>query len=73
VIQPLQVLQDIQRFRPDLLLIDLDIKEISGPELARVIAQHRECDILPMILLCFPADTAHYLMDLDAPWRQCDG
>ncbi|CDH44828.1 EAL domain-containing response regulator [Candidatus Contendibacter odensensis] len=67
VIQPLQVLQDIQRFRPDLLLIDLDIKEISGPELARVIAQHRECDVLPMILLCFPADTAHYLMDLDAP------
>lgn len=67
VIQPLQVLQDIQRFRPDLLLIDLDIKEISGPELARVIAQHRECDVLPMILLCFPADTAHYLTDLDTP------
>ncbi len=67
VIQPLQVLQDIQRFRPDLLLIDLDIKEISGQELARVIAQHRECDILPMILLCFPADTAHYLTDLNTP------
>ena len=67
VIQPLQVLQDIHRFRPDLLLIDLDLKEISGPELTRVIAQHRECDILPMILLCFPADAAHYLMNLDAP------
>jgi multidomain signaling protein FimX len=67
VIQPLQVLQDIQRFRPDLLLIDLDIKEISGPELARVIAQHQECDITPMILLCFPADTSHYLLDLAVP------
>jgi len=65
VIQPLQVLQDIHRFRPDLLLIDLDIKEISGSELAQVIAQHRECDILPMILLCFQADTAHYLTTLN--------
>ena len=67
VIQPLQVLQEIHHFRPDLLLIDLDIKETSGSELAQVIAQHREFDILPMILLCFPADTAHYLMNLDAP------
>ena len=67
VIQPLQVLQDIYRFRPDLLLIDLDIKEISGSELAEVIAQHRDCDNLPMILLCFPADVPHYLMNLDVP------
>ncbi|MCB1826508.1 MAG: response regulator, partial [Candidatus Competibacteraceae bacterium] len=67
VIQPLQVLREIHQFRPDLLIIDLDIKEISGSELARVIAQHREFDILPMILLCFPADTAHYLINLDAP------
>lgn len=67
VIQPLQVLQDIHRFRPDLLLIDLDLKEVAGSELARVVAQHRDCDVLPMILLCFPADAAHYLMNLDAP------
>ena len=67
VIQPLQVLQDIYRFRPDLLLIDLDLKEVNGSDLAQVIAQHRECDILPMILLCFPADVAHYLMKLNAP------
>ena len=67
VIQPFQVLREIHQFRPDLLIVDLDIKEISGSELARVIAQHREFDILPMILLCFPADTAHYLMNLEAP------
>ncbi|HQA25195.1 MAG TPA: EAL domain-containing protein [Candidatus Competibacteraceae bacterium] len=67
VIQPLQVLQDIHRFRPDLLLVDLDLKEVSGPDLARVIAQHREYDALPMILLCFPADAAHYLTHLDTP------
>jgi PleD family two-component response regulator len=42
VIQPLQVLQDIHRFGPDLLIIDLDLKEISGSDLAEVIAQHRE-------------------------------
>ena len=67
VIQPLQVLQDIHRFRPDLLLIDLDLKEVGGPELARVIAQHRSFDTLPIILMCFPADVAHYLTNLDAP------
>ncbi|MCP5159629.1 MAG: EAL domain-containing protein [Gammaproteobacteria bacterium] len=67
LIQPLQVLQDIHRFRPDLLLIDLDIKEVSGPELAQVIAQHRDCDILPLVLMCFPADVAHYLMNLEVP------
>lgn len=67
LIQPLQVLQDIHRFRPDLLLIDLDLKEVGGPELARVIAQHRDCDILPMVLLCFPADVTHYLMNLEVP------
>ncbi len=67
VIQPLQVLQDIHRFRPDLVLIDLDIKEIKGSELALVIAQHRVCDMLPMILLCFPVDVPHYLANLDVP------
>jgi len=67
VIQPMQVMQDIYRFRPDLLLIDLDIKDISGPELAQAIAQHRDCDILPIILLCFPADLPHYLMHLNVP------
>lgn len=66
-IQPLQILQDIHRFRPDLLVIDLDLKEVSGTELARVVAQHRDCDTLPMILMCFPADMSHYLTDLDAP------
>ncbi|MCB1777453.1 MAG: EAL domain-containing protein [Candidatus Competibacteraceae bacterium] len=67
LIQPLQVLQDIHRFQPDLLLIDLDLKEVSGPELAKVIAQYRDCDALPIILLCFPADVTHYLMSLEVP------
>ena len=67
VIQPLQVLQDIHRFRPDLLLIDLDIKEVSGQELAQVITQHRDCDTLPIILLCLPADVPNYLSNLDVP------
>lgn len=65
VIQPLQVLQEIHRFRPDLLILDLDIKETSGAELAQAIAQHQECDLLPMILLCLQADLAHYLTCLD--------
>ncbi len=66
VIQPLQVLQDIYRFRPDLLLIDLDIKEVSGPELVQAIAQHRDCGTLPVILLCFPDDALNHMLNLDA-------
>ena len=67
VIQPPQVLQDIHRFKPDLLLIDLDIKGISGSQLAHVIAQYRDCDTLPMILMCFPSDVPHHLSSLNVP------
>lgn len=66
-IQPLQVLQDMHRFRPDLLLIDLDLKEIGGPQLAKAIAQHQDFATLPLILSCFPTDLAHYTEQLDTP------
>jgi diguanylate cyclase (GGDEF)-like protein len=65
LIQPLQVLQEIHRFRPDLLILDLDIKETRGADLAQAISQHHECDLLPMILLCLQADLAHYVTYLD--------
>jgi hypothetical protein len=42
VIQTLHVLQDIRCFRADLLLINIDIKEISGPQLARITVQYWE-------------------------------
>jgi diguanylate cyclase (GGDEF)-like protein len=51
VTNPLQVIQEVHRFRPDLLLLDLDLKHVSGLELAGVLAQHRECQRLPIILL----------------------
>lgn len=66
-IQPLQVLQDMQRFRPDLLLIDLDLKEIGGPQLAAAIVQNQDFATLPLILTCFPTDLANYIEQLDTP------
>jgi CheY-like chemotaxis protein len=69
VIQPLQVLQDIHRVRPDLLIIDLDIKEISGSELAQVIAQHRECRHFADDPAVFPGGYGALPGDLDAAGR----
>ncbi|PIE83293.1 MAG: hypothetical protein CSA09_02135 [Candidatus Contendobacter odensis] len=64
LVQPLQILQEIHHFRPDLLLIDLDIKETSGSDLARAVSQNRECETLPMILMCFPVDLPDYIKNL---------
>ncbi|NJN46605.1 MAG: EAL domain-containing protein [Candidatus Competibacteraceae bacterium] len=52
----LQVIQEIYRFQPDLLLLDLDVKHVSGLELAGVLAQHKVFDVIPIILLSTEAD-----------------
>lgn len=66
-IQPLQVLQDIHRFRPDLVLVDLDLKETSGPQFAKALAQNQDFATLPLILTCFPTDLTNYIEQLDTP------
>ncbi|MCP5425893.1 MAG: EAL domain-containing protein [Gammaproteobacteria bacterium] len=64
VINPMQVIQEVHRFRPDLLLLDLDLKHVSGLELAGALAQHRECQRLPIILLSSAQDLASQLSRL---------
>ncbi len=51
VTQPLQVIQALYRFQPDLLLVDLDLNALKGEELVRVLSQHNFVETLPIILL----------------------
>jgi len=60
----LQVIQEIYRFQPDLLLLDLDVKHVSGLELAGVLAQHKVFDVVPIILLSSAADLNVHLSRL---------
>jgi diguanylate cyclase (GGDEF)-like protein len=65
VTQPMQVMQDIHHFQPDLLLLDLELKDINGPELAKAISQHTACEVLPMILLSSQSYLTRNLSKLD--------
>ncbi len=64
VLRPMEVIQHIYGFQPDLLLLDLELKEVSGLELARVLSQHQACEVLPMILLSSPAYVTRHLSKL---------
>ncbi len=59
--QPLQILQAIANFRPNLLILNLDLKEIDGLTLAQTIQQHELLRELPMILLSERADSGERL------------
>lgn len=54
--QPPQALQAIRNFQPGLLILNLDIKETSGLQLAQVLQQHEQIQEIPLILLSSQAD-----------------
>lgn len=58
--QPLQILQVLQQFQPDLLLMDLHLPECSGSELMQLIRQDPAYDALPIIFLSGDADPARH-------------
>ncbi|MGB5065617.1 MAG: EAL domain-containing protein [Candidatus Competibacter sp.] len=59
--QPQQILQAIANFRPNLLILNLDLKEIDGLTLAQAIQQHELLRELPLILLSERADSGERL------------
>ena len=63
--RPIEITQVLYRFQPDLLLLDLELREISGLELARAIRQYPDFDNLPIILLSAQADINRRLAGLD--------
>jgi len=59
--QPLQILQALYNFQPNLLLLSLDLKETDGLTLVRAIQQHELFRVLPMILLSAQPDIGQRL------------
>ena len=53
---PLQTLERMAQFRPDLLLLDLYMPGCSGPELARVVRMHDEWLATPIVFLSAETD-----------------
>ncbi len=64
--RPLDIIKSMYRFQPDLLLLDLDLKEVSGLELAQVLRQHQDYSELPIVLLSSQADVSQRLAVLGA-------
>jgi len=64
VTEPVKTLQMMGWFRPDMVVLDLDLETMSGVELYRVMRQHRACEGLPMTLLSNRADLNHRLSQL---------
>lgn len=51
VIDPLRVLDTLQTFRPDLILMDIYMPEINGIELTTIIREHRDYVAIPIVFL----------------------
>lgn len=61
VSNPLEVLEAMESFHPDLLLMDIYMPEISGVELARIIQQHRSYLGVPIVFLSAERDPVKQL------------
>lgn len=59
--QPLQILQALRNFRPNLLIMSLDQKETDGLMLAQAVLQHEQFRELPLVLLSAQADIGQRL------------
>ncbi len=59
--QPLQILPALRNFQPNLLILNLDLKDIDGLELAQAIKQHELFHELPLVLISAQADMGQRL------------
>ncbi len=66
ITQPSQTFQAVYRFRPNLMLLDLELKELNGVELAKTIRQHEACEGLPLVLLASEGSLSQHLAALGA-------
>ncbi|MFN3581002.1 MAG: diguanylate cyclase [Pseudomonas sp.] len=54
--EPRQILEQLQRFQPDVVLMDVNMPDYSGPELAQVIRLNEEWLRVPIIYLSAETD-----------------
>ncbi|MDP1928866.1 MAG: response regulator [Thiobacillus sp.] len=63
--QPLQILDELNGFAPDVVLLDVYMPEASGPELAAVLRERDEQLQLPILFLSAEADMSQQLLALN--------
>ncbi|EAR08468.1 diguanylate cyclase [Reinekea blandensis] len=61
VLEPLKVLEVIDSFQPDAILMDMYMPGCTGPELARVIRQQPRYDAIPILYLSAESDVEKQL------------
>ncbi|MCF6282846.1 MAG: EAL domain-containing protein [Candidatus Polarisedimenticolaceae bacterium] len=66
VADPFQVMQSLENFHPDLILMDLYLPEVSGVELAVIIKEHTDFADIPIIFLSEEQDVDVQLQALSA-------
>ncbi|NTW97272.1 MAG: diguanylate cyclase [Oscillochloris sp.] len=62
---PTQIIETLQEFQPDLLILDMYMPSCSGPEVAALIRQQVAFVSLPIVFLSGEHDRAHQLAALD--------
>lgn len=63
--QPLQTLEALQAFAPDVLLLDVYMPEVSGPELAAALRERDTHVHLPILFLSAETDLSQQLLALN--------
>lgn len=61
VLEPLQVLDVLDQFQPDAILMDMYMPDCMGPELAQVIRQQSKYDAIPILYLSAESDVGKQL------------
>ena len=64
VTQPLELLRQIYRFQPHLVLLDLDLGTVNGLDLAKAVRQHDNLAELPLLLLSTQPNLNPALLEL---------
>lgn len=58
ITDPTQVIEDVLEFQPDLVILDMNMPEVNGMEVAKILRQHDSCCDLPLLFLSSETDPA---------------
>lgn len=64
--QPMEILHALNSFKPDFLLLNLELAAVDGVELAMAIRQYEPYESQPMIMFCTPTNLEKYAKKLGA-------
>ncbi|MCH8550285.1 MAG: diguanylate cyclase [Natronospirillum sp.] len=65
VMEPEECMNQLQHFKPELILMDLRMPTLSGSELAAIIRQHKGMEALPIVFLSGETDFTEQIRAID--------